>query len=240
MLAIAFVEDPGVSFIVDSPLTVGDNEYVRGVVNRLLAGIIRKIFTDMWVLPSWRNFFLPLMSPSPAEEFARMDLAATTKRPPVSRRRKVLEKAATLWESRSPLLKKSVSGGIETAASGPADAFLSQTFPTNIVATSSNLDSMEESIVKSFMSVAKDGSPIDSSAPTAATESTAPESVGAPQSPGSKASVNAWKTTRSRNGVHLQKCRHTIPGTLQSVELSRAIININCDVTRVFSVMPFI
>ncbi|KAJ1555884.1 hypothetical protein HK405_011281 [Cladochytrium tenue] len=47
MLAIAFVEDPGAYFTVDSPITVLDNEMVRGMVNKIIAGVMRKVFLDM-------------------------------------------------------------------------------------------------------------------------------------------------------------------------------------------------
>ena len=63
MIGVAFVEDPGASFRVDSPITVRGSEYVRDMVNKLLASVVRKVFLEMWVLPSWRTFFLPLMTP---------------------------------------------------------------------------------------------------------------------------------------------------------------------------------
>ncbi|KAJ3241695.1 PDZ domain-containing protein 8 [Chytriomyces hyalinus] len=73
MYSIAFVEDPGVSFKVDSQITVRENELLKGMVNSVLAEIIRRVFLEMWVLPGWRTFFLPLMIPGPEEESARMD-----------------------------------------------------------------------------------------------------------------------------------------------------------------------
>ena len=63
MIGIAFVEDPGVTFTVDAPLTSKTSESVRSVINKLLASIARKVFLEMWVLPSWRTFFMPLMRP---------------------------------------------------------------------------------------------------------------------------------------------------------------------------------
>lgn len=63
MVGVAFVEDPGVSFRIDSPITVGENELLRGMVNKLLSGVVRKVFLELWVLPSWRTFFMPLMEP---------------------------------------------------------------------------------------------------------------------------------------------------------------------------------
>lgn len=63
MVAISFVENPGVNFTVDSPITIASSEYLRGMVNKLISNAIRKIFLEMWILPTWRAFFLPLMEP---------------------------------------------------------------------------------------------------------------------------------------------------------------------------------
>ena len=64
-IGVAFVKDPGVRFTIDAPLSVKTSETVRGMVNRILESIARKVFLDLWVLPSWRTFYLPMMNPSP-------------------------------------------------------------------------------------------------------------------------------------------------------------------------------
>ena len=53
-----------IQFVVNSPITVRDNEIVRDMVNKLLGKIVRHLFLELWVLPNCRNFFLPLMEPS--------------------------------------------------------------------------------------------------------------------------------------------------------------------------------
>ena len=63
-IGIAFVKDPGVRFTIDAPLSVNASETARGMVNRILESIARKVFLDLWVLPSWRTFYLPMMNPS--------------------------------------------------------------------------------------------------------------------------------------------------------------------------------
>ncbi|KAJ3412993.1 hypothetical protein HDV05_008644 [Chytridiales sp. JEL 0842] len=250
MLAIAFVEDPGINFIVDSPLTVGDNEMVRGVVNRMLAGIIRRIFMDMWVLPSWRHFFLPLMSPSPAEELARMDLAATTKPPPISRRKKVAEKATSLWENRHPILKgqsgtisRPGSAQSKTAVSGPSDSLHTKTFATTAEITppfDSAIDTMESSLLSAFLSMARDKDE-STNPPKSADDSAGVESEGQTEVMGAifkpSLPLNTWKTIRNRNGVHILKRRQQVHGTQQTVDVNKSIIQINCDAERVFSIL---
>ncbi|KAI9325872.1 hypothetical protein DFJ73DRAFT_767241 [Zopfochytrium polystomum] len=65
MVSVAFVEDPGISFLVDSPLTVRENELFRRAVNKVLASVLRRAVLEMWVLPNWRNIFMPMMTPTP-------------------------------------------------------------------------------------------------------------------------------------------------------------------------------
>ena len=64
MLALAFLEDPGISFKVDTPITVQNNETLRNMINKFLSKLKRKIFLDMWVLPACRLFYLPMLEPS--------------------------------------------------------------------------------------------------------------------------------------------------------------------------------
>ncbi|RKO95725.1 hypothetical protein CAUPRSCDRAFT_12578, partial [Caulochytrium protostelioides] len=64
MVAVTFAEDPKLTFTVDSTITVRENEIMRGMVNQLLGKITRRMFVEMWVLPAWRTFFLPSMTPS--------------------------------------------------------------------------------------------------------------------------------------------------------------------------------
>ena len=115
MIGVTFLKDPGISFTVDTPLTVGDNEMVRSMINKLLASIVRKTFLELWVLPGWRTFFLPQMQPSPEDIIARQQqtaskaTAGTTSRPysasvssmsSSTMRNTLANRASALWESR--------------------------------------------------------------------------------------------------------------------------------------------
>lgn len=63
MLSVAFIRDPGINFKVDSPITLKGNETIRQMINNSLSAIIRRVFLDMWVIPSSRKFYLPLLEP---------------------------------------------------------------------------------------------------------------------------------------------------------------------------------
>ena len=81
MLSVSFVSDPGVDFNVDSPITLRDNQMVKDFVNNILAKIVRKVFVETWVQPSWRNFYLPLMQPYPEQILKRKTMNPTPSRP---------------------------------------------------------------------------------------------------------------------------------------------------------------
>ncbi|KAJ3102419.1 hypothetical protein HDU97_000562 [Phlyctochytrium planicorne] len=156
MLSVAFVEDPGLSFIVDAPITVRENEMVRGVVNKLLAGIMRKVFLETWVLPSYRNYFLPLMIPSPQasfypywaliilkkDELARL-VAINNSKAIGSKRSGPKSRGASLWEKRAVLSKASknsspstalTSGSLQTSGvSATPDAIGANAFPVSLI-----------------------------------------------------------------------------------------------------------
>lgn len=63
MFSAAFLRDPGITFRVDSQLTLQNNEMLRGIINQVLSGVIRRVFLDLWVLPSQRGFYIPFMEP---------------------------------------------------------------------------------------------------------------------------------------------------------------------------------
>ena len=60
MIGFAFVQDPGVTFRVESPLT-GDNHMLQSMVNSVLSSLMRKTFLELWVLPNYRTAFIPLL-----------------------------------------------------------------------------------------------------------------------------------------------------------------------------------
>jgi hypothetical protein len=63
MISVSFVRDPGVTFRVDAPITVQKNEMLRGMVNKALSAVMRRVFLDLWVMPSARSFYLPFLEP---------------------------------------------------------------------------------------------------------------------------------------------------------------------------------
>jgi hypothetical protein len=71
MLGFAFCEDPGVTFRVESSITLGDNQILKNMINTVLSTLMRKTFLELWVLPSWRTAFLPLLEPSLEEWLVR-------------------------------------------------------------------------------------------------------------------------------------------------------------------------
>jgi hypothetical protein len=48
MLGFAFLEDPGVTFRVDSSITLADNQMLRNMINSVLSTIMRKTFLELW------------------------------------------------------------------------------------------------------------------------------------------------------------------------------------------------
>lgn len=65
--AIAFLEDPGFSFTVEASVIRGDNDMI--LLNDLLRSLItrrlRSLIVEMFVLPNWRAFELPLITYNP-------------------------------------------------------------------------------------------------------------------------------------------------------------------------------
>ncbi|KAI9096081.1 hypothetical protein DFS34DRAFT_695230 [Phlyctochytrium arcticum] len=251
MIGIAFVEDPGAAFHVDSPITVGDNEYLRGMVNKLLSGVVRKIFLELWVLPSWRTLFLPLMEPKLEDILARSTAVkeAATK---VSRKPSGNSRSNTLWETRSPLLRNS-----KLAASGHmGDLLHRSSLPIGKVLNSEfDPDEAENVLVQHFLRIATDQEAKTSvtkrsNKKSGLTKDDESESASAnsgdhsPDSPTSDTTnadkiedlvATTWKSVRNRNGIHVQKKRFLVGDDI--AEITRAATTIHCDAERVFSVL---
>jgi hypothetical protein len=106
MLGICFVQDPGVSFKIEGPLSSKTSESLRSMVNRFLETMARKLFLEMWVLPSWRNFYMPMMNPNLDVQIEREKKNLKEKKlAQPTLRSAIANKAATLWEAHAPLLK---------------------------------------------------------------------------------------------------------------------------------------
>jgi hypothetical protein len=74
MYGFHFVEDPGITLVVDTPITLRDNETVRSMINKVLSSLLRRTFLDLWVSPSWRTTFIPLMEPGLEAWLIRQEL----------------------------------------------------------------------------------------------------------------------------------------------------------------------
>jgi hypothetical protein len=96
MMAVAFVENPGAHFTVESewlsntrPLgstlfhmsrlllnssPLGIQDVIRGILGR----IVNRLFHDQFVLPQCRQFYLPLLNPMDALALIKMQLLLGT------------------------------------------------------------------------------------------------------------------------------------------------------------------
>ncbi|KAL2919880.1 hypothetical protein HK105_200797 [Polyrhizophydium stewartii] len=173
MIGVAFVEDPGISFTVETGnQTGGDGTmFVRGMINSAIASIVRKTFLELWVLPSWRTFFLPQMQPS-AEEFivrsqtkkemAAVALAASKQAPAPAvaasgpPRPTLVDRASALWESR-----------LRGPKAARRDLLQGTTFDVTLplqLADAKAVDEMDASLVSSFLALVNEpDDPVNSS-----------------------------------------------------------------------------
>ena len=62
--AVGFPEDPGVQFVVESALWHGEKEVYSDLLNKLIQKKLRSVFLELWILPNWRAFDLPLLTTS--------------------------------------------------------------------------------------------------------------------------------------------------------------------------------
>ncbi len=260
MLGIAFVEDPGVSFTIDAPLSAKTSETVRGMVNRLLESVARKLFLEMWVLPSWRTFYMPMVNPSfevcffvlgkvhrksshtLKEQQIRKVKSAAVLGP--SLRSTLANKAATLWESRAPLLKFRNTYDLDLFV-GHEFMFTTDTIIEELDPT--EFDSMQDLLCTAFLDISKSSSSCPANGNGSAT---APESLSSKHDStmrDSKATIDSdllegdasitsakWKLYKKKSGVEVFKQVITIEE--KNAELVKSVIDIDCDAHRVFSV----
>ncbi|KAI9339616.1 hypothetical protein BDR26DRAFT_379530 [Obelidium mucronatum] len=241
MFSVAFLEDPGVSFKVEAPtITVGDNDLVRGMVSSVLSEIIRRVFLDMWVLPAWRTFFLPLMIPSEEEEMLRMDEvnrnsrdAKTIVGPITAKIPKAAEYFATVRSKRYPDLYPPPTSSTLSPPSNQQtglkifDIVDSAKFPVSIALDSTSvgvLATLEETMVKSCQSIIQE---------------VATRNNNLVLGPNGSATINTntdWKTVKSGSGIVVRKCTKKLEG-FASTDINWASVTINCDSERVFVVL---
>lgn len=62
---IAFAEEPDAKFAVESKIFGTWDERLQDMVDKLFARKIQAVFNDLWVLPNWRTFQMPLIGIKP-------------------------------------------------------------------------------------------------------------------------------------------------------------------------------
>ncbi|KAJ3012009.1 UNVERIFIED_CONTAM: PDZ domain-containing protein 8 [Siphonaria sp. JEL0065] len=243
MFSVSFLEDPGVSFKVEAPtITVGDNDIVRGMVSSVISEIIRRVFLDMWVLPAWRTFFLPLMIPSAEEESARMDEVnrnskeAKAGTPSISKVPKAPEYFAKVRSKRFPELHppppvattSSTTSATQQSVLKPFDVVDSTTFPTATILDSTSigvLPVLENALVKTFNSLTQEVANRNNNL------------VLGPNGTATLVNSNSdWKTVKSSSGIVVRKCTKRMDG-FANADVNWASVNINCDAERVFVIL---
>ncbi|KAJ3383349.1 PDZ domain-containing protein 8 [Lobulomyces angularis] len=225
MISIAFAEDPGAQFTVDSPITLQKNEKLREFVNKLLGKLVRRLFLDLWVLPNWRNFFLPCMEPN-TEEVESRELAkvVTTSSPPrrPTTTTTITDRATSFlrWGGKSQETLPTASPIENLPTILPefqiAGTMTSFNVNTTLINKSDILqlaNELESKLLPNFLRLAKEGF--------------IENMVLDPNS--------AWKLLKSRNDISVfRKKVNTIFGV---IEVFRSIIKIYCEADKVYSVL---
>ncbi|KAJ3215744.1 hypothetical protein HDU67_010382 [Dinochytrium kinnereticum] len=221
MLSVAFVEDPGLTFMVDAPITMRENEIVRGMINRVLAGMMRK------------------------DELARQ-IAINNARSPVTKRQGPKSLGASLWERRMALSKVSKTSQPfaipSTSISSPSPAF-SGVFPDALsahafpvtVSIDFSIDPrlLDGPLVTAFLSLSRKrprsllpiGTATSGDEAIAGSGGTGPEDV----------DTMEWRTVKNKAGIVLQK-RRVVVGS-SSGEVTRARVNVKGDVERIYAIL---
>ncbi len=96
MMAVAFVENPGAHFTVESEwlsstrpylgstllhmsrFLLGSSSTLQDVIGGILGRIVNRLFHDQFVLPQYRQFYLPLLNPMDALALIKMELLLGT------------------------------------------------------------------------------------------------------------------------------------------------------------------
>ncbi|TPX48143.1 hypothetical protein SeLEV6574_g02194 [Synchytrium endobioticum] len=256
-VGVSFVEDPGVTFTVDSPLTVGGIEGIRSMVNGLLARLIRNQFLEYWIIPAWHNVYLPMMVPPPEAVLQRMGIhvnttnsstapsSSTNSRPSSEKERPSSERTASTSGQSRPSALSALRGRNWSNSTPNGDALAAKAFAHTTIIPDDvpGVKALEKGLLGSFLALAQEpdrpGS-INShgSGNSALSTSTAEMPVEGSQSslaPSSQLS-DEWKTVRQfKNEIKIQKKRVIVNGKL--CEISRGLIHIACDPDRVYSIL---
>lgn len=253
--AIAFVEDPGVSFSVESSLWRRDNEMMRDVLNNLISKRLKHLFMDLLVLPNWRAFDLPLityrrtvipqleeildrksgqpgsrMSASRSESLKRIDLKSG------------LENSSalnvnTLKESSSAQNPLSTRRRLSPNTLEVNDVLTGICFPTDATVTSSNMEKYNDMLIKQFIKFAEEDNPLHQSSNNDISGSET-AGVGIPRndSPADKWLSTPWENVRNRKEIIVQ--RKAVSAQGNKADITRGMFKIlKCGAEKTFQVL---
>lgn len=65
---ISFLSDPGIHFAIDAALVHRDNALFKDFLSGFIARKLHNSFLEQWIFPSYRSFYLPLISPSSSSD----------------------------------------------------------------------------------------------------------------------------------------------------------------------------
>ncbi|KAJ3321898.1 hypothetical protein HDV06_003764 [Boothiomyces sp. JEL0866] len=236
MIGFSFVRDPGVTFkgrrrlkLVNSTITVRDNEILRNMVNKVLSTIVRKVFLETWVLPSWRTNFVPLLEPTLEDWLRRQDQIAKLAAEPVPKKARttIATRATQLWEATS-MLKRQYSGKSKDILEGIA-------FDTNTLLPVYKEDQMiqfERPLIHSFIELANE--PVISKSPGKGKDEKEPTDTELLED---NSDYIGWKSAKAKQGIVIQKKIVNGVDEKTKSEIHRGTFTVACDSIRVCQIL---
>jgi hypothetical protein len=213
MMGVAFTQDPGVEFVVDSPITVGDNQMVRDMVNTLLSRIARRIFLETWVMPHWRNFYLPLLQPYPSQVLERPTLNPCPSRPVQDSR------LPASWDPNTVKTAPVQSSPKKSNTVSQGDCLQDIFFPYNIILTDDVIPEYRESFTRIFTDIIAQIHGQDNTDPLFKYKLT-------------------WRNVRKRQDITIEKTRVMLSNALLS-ELTKATFTVPFEAQMVYFVIQY-
>ncbi|KAJ3270971.1 hypothetical protein HDV01_007301 [Terramyces sp. JEL0728] len=229
MIGFAFVRDPGVTFKVNSTITVRESEILRNMVNKVLSTIVRKVFLETWVLPTWRTNFVPLLEPTLEEWLRRQDQIAKLAAEPVAKKARttIASRATQLWEATS-LLKRQYTGKSKDILEGIA-------FDTNTllpVYKEEQMIEFERPLIHSFIELANE--PVMSKSSGKGKEEKEPTDAELLED---NSDYVGWKSAKAKQGVVIQKKIVNGVDEKTKSEIHRGTFTVACDSVRVCQIL---
>ncbi|TPX31738.1 hypothetical protein SmJEL517_g05029 [Synchytrium microbalum] len=246
-VGVSFVEDPGVTFTVESPITVGGIESIKSLVNSLLARLIKNQFIEFWILPKWHNVYLPMMMPAPDVVLQRMGITIPKSDKPDKDTRPATPSTtpttASVPTANRPSALSALRGRNWSNSTPHGDILAGKAFPHSTIVPDdiAGVETLETGLLNSFLTLARESdrtvpqtattTPPEKTSDTASIEST----QGQPTTP-TAMEIGEWKTVRqTKHEIKIQKKRVVVDGKL--CEVSRGLIRIACDPDRVHSIL---